>query len=322
VTYCAAVGSVGPTTAGPPSARRDRRHRWRDLPAAILLLAPSAIILGAFVIYPLGKAIWLGHERCDVQGQNCHSNGWDQYIDVLRSNEFRHAVAVTGKFALITVPIGLALGIGLAALADKYVRGVGAFRAIFSSTVATSVAVASLMWLFLLEPSVGVLSNIGWVRHLFPVVKAPGLLRDPGTALGAVAASSVWAGLGFTFILVTAGLQGIPRELHEAAMVDGAGGTRRFVSITLPLLTPTLLFVTIVLTTRAFQAYGEIDLLTQGGPRPYQSTTTLTYLTYGSTSLIRNDQGLQAATAVLLFLVLLVLSGLQLRGLGRRVHYG
>ena len=105
-------------------------------------------------------------------------------------------------------------------------------------------------------------------------------------------------------------------------MVDGAGGTRRFVSITLPLLTPTLLFVTIVLTTRAFQAYGEIDLLTQGGPRPYQSTTTLTYLTYGSTSLIRNDQGLQAATAVLLFLVLLVLSGLQLRGLGRRVHYG
>ena len=137
-------------------------------------------------------------------------------------------MAVTVKFALITVPIGLALGVGLAVLADKYVRGVGAFRAIFSSTVATSVAVASLMWLFLLEPSVGVLSNIGWVRHLFPVVKAPGLLRDPGTALGAVAASSVWASLGFTFILVTAGLQGIPRDLHEAAVVDGAGGIRRF----------------------------------------------------------------------------------------------
>ena len=72
-------------------------------------------------------------------------------------------------------------------------------------------------------------------------------------------------------------------------MVDGAGGVRRFFSITLPLLGPTLLFVMIVLTTRAFQAYGEIDLLTQGGPRPYQSTTTLTYLTYGSTSMIRND---------------------------------
>ena len=105
-------------------------------------------------------------------------------------------------------------------------------------------------------------------------------------------------------------------------MVDGAGGTRRFVSITLPLLTPTLLFVTIVLTTRAFQAYGEIDLLTQGGPRPYQSTTTLTYLTYGEHVADPQRPGLQAATAVLLFVVLLVLSAVQLRGLGRRVHYG
>ena len=78
----------------------------------------------------------------------------------------------------------------------------------------------------------------------------------------------MWANLGFTFILVTAGLQGIPRDLHEAAVVDGCGGIRRFWSVTLPLLGPTLLFVVIVLTTRAFQAYGEIDLLTRGGPRP------------------------------------------------------
>lgn len=289
---------------------------------AMAMLAPSMVILGIFVLYPLGRAVWLGHQRCDLLGKNCVSNGWDQYLDVARSNEFRDAVVVTAKFALITVPIGLALGVALAALADKYVRGVGVFRAIFSSTVATSVAVASLMWFFLLEPSIGVLSNIGWLQNLFPVVKSPGLLRDPGTALAAVAASSIWAGLGFTFILVTAGLQGIPRELLDAAVVDGAGGARRFFSITLPLLGPTLLFVIIVLTTRAFQAYGEIDLLTQGGPRPYQSTTTITYLTYGSTSLIRNDDGLQAATAVLLFLVLLVLSAAQLRGIGRRVHYG
>ena len=100
-------------------------------------------------------------------------------------------------------------------------------------------------------------------------------------------------------------LQGIPRDLHEAAVVDGAGGIRRFWSVTLPLLGPTLLFVVIVLSTRAFQAYGEIDLLTDGGPRPYDSTTTLTYLIYGQNSIINNNAGLQAATAVLLFLVLL-----------------
>jgi ABC-type sugar transport system permease subunit len=286
-----------------------------------MMLTPSLVILSVFVLYPLGRAVWLGQARCDAQGQNCRSNGWDQYWDAARSDEFQQALGVTFKFAAITVPIGLVLGVGLAVLADKYLRGIGFFRAVFSSTIATSVAVASLMWLFLLQPDVGVLSNVGWFADLFPVVKDPGLLRDPGTALGAVAASSIWASLGFTFILVTAALQGIPRDLHEAAVVDGAGGVRRFWSVTLPLLGPTLLFVVIVLTTRAFQTYGEVDLLTRGGPRPEASTTTLTYLTYGTDSIINNNLGLQATTAVLLFLVLLVLSLLQLAGIGRRIHY-
>jgi ABC-type sugar transport system permease subunit len=286
----------------------------------VVLLAPSFVILSVFVLYPLGRAVWLGQQRCDAQGKNCRSNGWDQYIDVIRSDEFREAVVVTFKFALITVPIGLALGVALAALADKYVRGIGAFRAVFSSTVATSVAGASRMWFFLLQPSVGVLSNVGWLSDLFPVIKQPGLLDDEGTALPAVAASTIWASLGFTFILVTAGLQAVPRDLHEAAAIDGAGGVRRFWSITLPMLGPTLLFVVIVLSTRAFQAYGEIDLLTDGGPRG--STTVLTYLTYGRQSPIRDDAGLKATVAVLLFLMLLALSTIHLRALGRRVHYG
>ena len=210
----------------------------------------------------------LGSQRCDVNGTNCRSNGWDQYVDAFRSTEFQNALWVTFKLALITVPLGLALGVGLAVLANKTLSGIGVFRTIFSSTVATSVAVASLMWLFLLQPDVGVLANIGWLNDLFPTIKDPGLLRDPDTALWSVAVSSVWASLGFTFILVTAGLQGIPDELNEAAAIDGATGTVRFWRITLPLLGPTLLFVVIVLTTRAFQAYGEIDLLTDGGPRP------------------------------------------------------
>jgi len=300
---------------------RNRRRGWRQLPAALLLLAPSIVVLGMFVVYPLIRAIILGSQRCDIQGGNCRSNGWDQYVDVFRSVEFQHALWATFKLALITVPLGLALGVGLAVLAHKPLRRIGAFRAMFSSTVATSVAVASLMWLFLLQPEVGVLANIGWLNDLFPTLKDPGLLRDPDTALWSVAISSVWASLGFTFILVTAGLQSIPEDLLEAAAIDGATGTVRFWRITLPMLGPTLLFVIIVLTTRAFQAYGEIDLLTDGGPRPQNPTTTITYLTYGSQSIIANDDGLQAATAVLLFVVLLALSLLQLRGIGKRVHY-
>lgn len=298
------------------------RRRAREWALAAAMLAPSVVVLVVFVLYPLGRAVVLGRQRCDAQARNCRTNGWRQYVDVAQSEEFLHSLWVTVKFALLTVPVGVALGLGLAVLADKQLRGMRFFRTVFSSTVATSVAVASLMWLFLLQPSRGVLANVGWLNELFPVMKNPGLLNDPGTALTSVAVSSVWANLGFTFIVVTAGLQSIPRELHESAYVDGAGPWRRFSEVTVPMLSPTLVFVAVVLTSRAFQAYGEIDLLTNGGPTPQDSTTTLTYLVYGSSSIARNDAGLQSSVAVLLFVVLLAISALQLRGLGRRTHYG
>jgi sn-glycerol 3-phosphate transport system permease protein len=290
------------------------KRRWRDTGLAAIMLGPSIVILGLFVLYPLGRAIWLGQQRCDNTGNNCRSNGWDQYIDVFRSREFQQAMRTTFEFVILTVPLGLVLGVALAVLADKQIRGIGVFRTIFSSTVATSVAVASLMWFFLLNPSVGLLAD--WIGG---TAKNPGLLNDPDTALWAVALSSVWANLGFTFIVITAALQSVPAELYESAFVDGAGGWRRFTNITVPMLGPTLLFIVVVLTSRAFQAYGEFDLLTGGGPR--STTTSVTYLIYGTNSIVRNDEGLKAAVAVLLFLLLLIVSILQFRGVSKRVHY-
>ncbi len=290
------------------------KRKWRDTGLAAVMLGPSIVILGLFVLYPLGRAIWLGQQRCDNTGNNCRSNGWDQYIDVFRSREFQQAMRTTLEFVVLTVPLGLVLGVALAVLADKQIRGIGIFRTIFSSTVATSVAVASLMWYFLLNPSVGLLAD--WIGG---AAKNPGLLNDPDTALWAVALSSVWANLGFTFIVITAALQSVPAELYESAFVDGAGGWRRFTNVTVPMLGPTLLFIVVVLTSRAFQAYGEFDLLTGGGPR--NTTTSVTYLIYGTNSIVRNDEGLKAAVAVLLFLILLIVSILQFRGVSKRVHY-
>ncbi len=120
----------------------------------------------------------LGQQRCNAFGTQCESNGFDQYVDLFLSTEFQGALKATAILALITVPLGLVLGVGLAVLADKHLRGIGFFRTAFSSTIATSVAVASLMWLFLLQPSVGALANIDWFNSIFPVVK------DPGSAAG------------------------------------------------------------------------------------------------------------------------------------------
>lgn len=298
------------------------KRRLRDLPWAVLMLVPSFTLLGVWVVYPLIRAIQNGHLRCDATGRRCRDAGWGRYSDVFMSREFQHALGVSVKLMLLTVPTGVVLGVALAMLADKHLRGIGVFRTLFSSTVATSVAVASLVWFVLLQPQIGVLSDL--FSEWFPVLKNPGLLNDRGTALGAVALSMVWANLGFTFIIVTAGLQSVPRELYESAFVDGAKSWMRFTNVTLPMIAPSLLFVGVVLTTRALQSYGEIALLTGGGPQNQGggTTTTIPYFIYGQNSIIHNDLGTKSAAAVLLFLISLVFALVQFRGFERRVHYG
>jgi len=286
------------------------------------MLLPAAGLLGVWTIYPLVRAVDYGHRQCDRTLTDCRDVGWGQFTRVFQSSQFQDALWVSVKFAAFTVPAGLLLGLGLAMLADKHLRGIGVFRTIFSSTVATSVAVASLVWFVLLQPQIGVLAD--QLSGVFPSLKEPGWLNDAGTALPAVAISSVWAGLGFSFIIITAALQSVPRELHESALVDGAGSLRRFLNVTLPMISPTLLFLTVVLTTRALQTYGEISLLTGGGPNEGRSkvTTNIPYLIYGRNSLIRNDIGLKSASAVLLFLLSAVFAAVQFRGFGKKVHYG
>lgn len=298
------------------------KRRVRDLPPALLMLLPAAGLLGVWTIYPLVRAVDYGHRQCDRTLTDCRDVGWGQFTRVFQSSQFQDALWVSVKFAAFTVPAGLLLGLGLAMLADKHLRGIGVFRTIFSSTVATSVAVASLVWFVLLQPQIGVLAD--QLSGVFPSLKEPGWLNDAGTALPAVAISSVWAGLGFSFIIITAALQSVPRELHESALVDGAGSLRRFLNVTLPMISPTLLFLTVVLTTRALQTYGEISLLTGGGPNEGRSkvTTNIPYLIYGRNSLIRNDIGLKSASAVLLFLLSAVFAAVQFRGFGKKVHYG
>lgn len=287
--------------------------RWRDWPLALLLLAPSVAVFGVFVFYPLLRTIWLGLHQSDPFGTSLNYVGLERYQDVLGSEAFRDSLVVTVKYALLTVPTGLALGLGLAMLAQKHLRGIRIFRTVFSSTVATSVAVAALMWLTLLNPSIGMvnqlLDSLGIERIAF--------LQRPGWALVSVSMATVWLNLGFTFVVISAGLSSLPEELLESARVDGAGPWRRFREITLPLLSPTLLFAFVVLTIRAFQSFGEVDLLTQGGP--LGSTRVLVYDVFRRTS---TDPSTAAAEAVALFVIILLLTLVQLRVLEKRVFYG
>lgn len=294
--------------------RRPRfsRRRVREVGLAYLMLLPSMIVFSIFVFYPFLRNFYLGFFRTPpFPGLPKHYVGLEQYQEVLTSSAFFNSVKVTVLFALMTVPVGIALGLALAVLAHQQLRGMAVYRTIFSSTVATSVAVASVIFGTLFNPVVGLLPWLG-------VNPRPPILENPDWALPAVALITVWQTLGLTFILMSSGLQAIPDELHEAARVDGAGAWARFWKVTLPMLSPTIFFAVVIGGIFAFQTFGQIDLLTQGGP--LEKTNVLTYFVY-NTLHSKNNDGKAAVLSVALFAITLTLTLVQMRVLERRVHY-
>lgn len=289
------------------------RRRTRDALLAYALVLPSLALFVVFVFYPLVRNFWLGAYRTPpFPGLPRHWAGFDQYHQVLASDSFRNSLKVTLLFVLYTVPTGIILGLALAALAHQKLRGIAIYRTMFSSTVATSIAVASVIFFTLLNPQVGLLTY--WLGR----EGQPSLLQDPDWALVAVSVTTIWHNLGLSFILMSAGLQSVPDDLLEAARIDGASPWLRFRSVTLPLLSPTIFFATVVGSILAFQAFGQIDLLTEGGP--LDRTNVLVYAIY--TEVFKNNnEGAAAVLAVALFGITLLLTLVQLRLIERRVFY-
>jgi sn-glycerol 3-phosphate transport system permease protein len=282
-------------------------RRIRDGLLAAALLTPAALVLGAFAVYPLLRLVYMGLHQRNRFGTAERWVGAEQYRAVLAGEEFRSGVEITLRYIALTVPAGLVLGVLLAVAANRRLRGIKLFQAIFSSTVASSVAVASVVFLVLVNPQVGYFGDVSWLS-----------LADPDTALRGVALSSIWQNLGLTFIIVTAGLQAIPPEIDEVPTLDGYGPVRKLVRITLPLLSPTLLFLAVVLVIFGFQTFAQVDILTGGGPAG--STETLVFKIFDSQQPLR--QGAGAVMAIGLFGLTLIVSVVQFTLLERRVHYG
>jgi len=287
-------------------------HTARRLAFPYALLLPALAIFAVFVFFPFLKNFQLAlYKTPPFPGLPSKYVGFSQISKVLTSSDFRNSLWVTILFALLTVPAGIFLGLVLAVLAHQKLRGVGIYRTIFSSTVATSVAVASVVFGTLMSPQVGLLPWLG-------INPSPAILSNPTLALPAVALTTIWQNLGLSFILMSAGLQAVPEDLLEAAQVDGAGSWTRFWRVTVPSLSPTIFFAAVIGSIYAFQTFGQIDLLTQGGPD--NKTNVLTYFIV--TQLHQNQNpGYAAVLSIALFSITLVLTLLQLRFLERRVHY-
>ena len=267
------------------------------------MLAPGIFVFVLFFYRPFLNLIWWGTFESRANGAFFEQVGLSQYREQLTSDDFREGLWHTLQFVIFTVPAGLVLGTLLAVAAHRRLAGIKIFQTIFSSTLASSVAVTSVLFFFLFNPIIGLIRS------------SP--LQDPDTAMFFVSLSAVWQNLGLSFVIVLAGLQAVPEEVMEAARLDGYGPTRRLVRVTLPLISPVLLFLMVVLVIFAFQAFAQIDLLTKGGP--IDSTETLVFKI---NRLNRPDTiGIGAVFSVGLFFITLLVTAAQFAILDRRVHY-
>ncbi len=286
--------------------------RLREGLTALLFLSPSVVVFVVFFFYPFEQLIVRGLYRNNAAGTNLRYVGFQQYVDVLTGDAFLSGLWHSVQYVIFTVPLGLTLGTALAVAANRRLRGIKIFQAIFSSTIATSAAVAAVVFLVLINPEIGVYQ--GGV----PGFGDQSLLDNPTTALFGVSLSSVWQNLGLSFVIVLAGLQAIPEEVDEAATLDGYGPFRRFFQITLPLLSPVLMFLVVVLVVFALQAFAPVEFLTNGGPA--RSTETLVYQIFQRQA--PNKLGEGSVMSVGLFGVTFVVTLLQFLILEKRVHYG
>jgi sn-glycerol 3-phosphate transport system permease protein len=293
--------------------------RWtsRDTRAfgtGLAYLAPSLLLFAAFVFIPLAQSVWLSFHNTRATGVITTFAGLDHYVELLTSPAFRTGLVATTLFAVYTVPLGIALGLVLAVLLNQRLRGINVFRTMMSSTIAISAAVGALIWLLLLNPSLGLLNYILSVVG----VRGPEWLIQPAFAIIAVSITTIWLTLGTNIIVLLAGLQGVPEEIYEAARLDGARGLRMFTRITMPMVSPSLFFLLVVNTIAVLQAFTQIHLLTRGGP--VDATRVLVYSIYQDA--FQNFQfGYASSQAVILLLLVMALTLIQFRFVERRVHY-
>ncbi len=304
-----------------PAAAATRVRWWQtrrmaDLGRALFFSAPAILIFVAFTYVPFIHAIELSLSRTNPQGEMIASFGFGHFIRVLALDgsgrtEFLVSIANSFVFAIMVVPATLVISVGLGVLASFPLRGIAFFRTIFTSSIAISLASAGTIWALIYNPATHATT---WLIDLFHL-NTSSLLETDSTAMLAVAVMTIWSGLGFNFIITLAGLQAIPQDFYESAAIDGASGWSAFRHITLPILSPTLLFLLVVNTIGSLQAFTQFHLLV-----PAKRPNVFTYETY-LTFWYDNNYGRASAMSLILFAILLALTLIQYRFLNRRVHY-
>lgn len=260
-------------------------------------LVPSMLVFAVFLFYPFFKTIYLSLFKTDKMGQAKLFVGLGNYAGLLGSESFRNSLKVTIIFVVIVVIGGMFLGLVTAVLCNKAFPGIRVFSTAYALPMAVASSSAAMIFQIMLHPAVGIVNklmglDINW-------------LNDPDTALYCVAVLTAWLNSGINFLYFSAGLGNIDETIYERASVDGANGIQKFFSLTLPGLSPIMFYTLVVNIIQAFQSFGQIKILTEGGPN--DTTSVIVYSIYRD-AFFNYRFGSAAAQSVILFIVIMLIT--------------
>ncbi len=292
----------------------EKRVTFKGIWLPILLIAPQIVITAVFFFYPAGQAIWQSLFIPDPFGLSMQWVGLGNFEFLLSDPFYRASFVTTAVFSILVTVVSMGVALYLAVLADRLIKGSGTYRTLLIWPYAVAPAVAGVLWLFMFNTRVGVVTwYLGQLGYDWNHV------LNEGEAMGLVVVASAWGRISYNFLFFLAGLQAIPRSVIEAAAIDGARFWTRFRTIVFPLLSPTTFFLLVVNIIYAFfETFGVIHTITSGGPQ--QATTILVYKVY-SDGFVGQDLGSSAAQSVILLVIVSILTVVQFKYIERRVHY-
>ena len=298
----------------PGSRRRGRGPRQSPVWAA-LFIGPTALGLLVFYLWPTIRTFTMSFTETGPFGGSTFV-GLANYERLFQDPELVGALINTAEYTAIAL-VGIPIAIAIAALLNTTgLKGRGAYRTLYFIPVVTMPAAIALVWRMIYNGDYGVLNQF---LHIFGI-QGKSWLTDPTTALIAIAIVGIWAGLGTNIVIFLAGLQGIPDTILEAADLDGAGPVRKFFSVTIPLLSPSIFFVSVVSVIGALQVFDLVYMMLGKNNPAIPDTRTIVYLFYEA-GFINNERGYAAAIAFLLLIIILVLTVIQFRLQKKWVHY-
>ncbi|MCZ7857794.1 sugar ABC transporter permease [Agrobacterium salinitolerans] len=285
----------------------------RDSLAGFLFIAPQLIGIIIFVLIPLGLVFWYSLHEWNVLANTFTYTGTQNYRMLMEDGNLREVLGATAIFSAGLVVFNLSLALLLAVLLNQKLAGIAIFRTLFFSPVVVSLVAWTIVWGFLLQKNGGINGML-----LMIGIEGPNWLREETTAMISVIVVQVFKNVGLNMILFLAALQGVPKELYEAARIDGAPVFKQFRRITLPLISPTILLTSIITIVGSLQVFAQIAVLTQGGPG--LSTTVLVYYLYQQAFQF-HFFGYGSTLSILLFLIVAVLTFAQWQMRKRIVFY-